>query len=64
MAMNFVACVIVIALVFIASSVWQTSEKVCCLREKTRQSSPCRGSIIAFNTEIAPVAEAEPGNVV
>ena len=27
MAMNFVACVIVIALVFITSSVWQTAQR-------------------------------------
>ena len=65
MAMNFVARVIVIALVFIASSVWQTVQRKGLLFErKTRQSSSCRGSIIAFNTEKTPVAEAEPGNVV
>ena len=39
-------------------------QKVCCLREKTRHNSSCRGSIITFNTEITQVAEVEPGNVV
>ena len=39
-------------------------EKVCCLREKTRHCYSCRGSIIAFNTEITQVAEVEAGNVV
>ena len=64
-AMYFVALRIVIAPVFIASSYSKLpGQKVCCLRGKTRHSSSCRGSIIAFNTEITQVAEVEPGNVV
>ena len=39
-------------------------EKVCCLREKTRHSSSCRGRIIALNAEMARVAEVERGNFV
>ena len=65
MAMNFVARVIVMALVSIASSVGKPPvEKVCCLREKTRHSSSCRGRIIALNAEMARVAEVERGNFV
>ena len=65
MAMNFVARVIVMALVSIASSLGKPPvEKVCCLREKTRHSSSCRGRIIALNAEMARVAEVERGNFV
>ena len=63
MAMNFVALVIVIALVFIAYGK-PPGKKVCCLREKTFHSSSWWGSTIAFNTEITQVVEVEPGNVV
>ena len=63
--MNFVACVIVTALVLIASSVDKPPvEKVYCLKEKTCHNSTCRGRIIAWNTEMARVAEVERGNFV
>ena len=63
--MNFVARVIVTALVLIASSVDKPPvEKVYCLKEKTCHNSTCRGRIIAWNTEMARVAEVERGNFV
>ena len=65
MAMNFVARVIVMALVSIAPSVGKPPVgKVCCLREKKRHGSSCRGRIIALNAEMARVAEVERGNFV
>ena len=58
MAMNFVARVIVIALGFITSSVWQTVRRKGMLFE--RKNTP-KLFFLAFNTEITPVVEAEPG---
>ena len=55
MATNFVAHVIVIALPQYGKP---ASEKVFCLREKTRHSSSCRGSIIVFNTEMTQMVES------